>query len=213
MVDGDDGHEPDDGLGIEGDGVPARVEEEPVRLRRLRPREANVEDDAGGPRIRGGAVVAQRVVGEVGRVGAVGLLREDLRRQVLRCPAEGLACLWPDGGELCEAEVGEEDVGVVVLGAEQDVLRLDVSMGDAAVVEVREGGEEVGHHAPGVVLGEGGELYEAVEEVAAFDELHDDVELVIGDVDSPDGDDGGVADFSEDAGFVEDVVGGQGAQI
>ena len=106
-----------------------------------------------GGRERGVLGVGERVSGEGccfwGRVKEgfihrfpMPALLEYLRRHVARCAAgggedvEGL--IVHDTGE---AEVGDEEVGVVFRGAEQEVFGLEIPVDDAVVVQVGDGGE------------------------------------------------------------------------
>ncbi|KAJ6804142.1 putative CBL-interacting protein kinase 6 [Iris pallida] len=132
-----------------------------VVLEREEAGEEHVEDDAAGP--------------EVGLPAVVALPRDDLRRDVRRGPARGAQEVG--AGEGAEAEVGDLEVAAVV---EEEVLRLEVAVVDAAGVAEGDGGEELAEVAAGGVLAEAAVAGDAGEELAAADELHGEVDLGAG---------------------------------
>ena len=123
---------------------------------------------------------------------------------------------WSDGevGFEGEAEVG--DVGATV-GADEDVVGLEVAVNDARVVGglkpgggVAEGGDDL--------LGAGPLVAGPVTEVGPVDELHGDEDLAAKLTDVVDGDDGGVGELGESLGLAEEagvalgVAGGVGVE-
>jgi len=126
--------------------------------------EEDEEDDAAGPRVGLGPVV--------------GLAAEHLGRRVCRGAAGRVeaAVVAERVRERGEAEVGDLEVAVAV---EEDVLRLDVAVRDAARVAVGERGDELHEDAARGVLGEAAprERGEPGQQVPARRELHDEVDL------------------------------------
>lgn len=75
-----------------------------------------IDEDAEGPPVQGMVMAGTK---------------NHLRRQVLRCAAEGVRLLPLRIFDLGEAEVRKEDVSIIV---EQDILRLQVPVDDSAAV-------------------------------------------------------------------------------
>lgn len=105
---------------------------------------------------------------------------EDLRRHV----AGGAAGGGQDVEVLvvhdaAEAEIGDEQVGVVFGGAEEQVLGLEVAVHDAVGVEVGDGGEGGQDQGGGVGFVVVALAADAVEELAAQGEVGDEVEVVL----------------------------------
>lgn len=126
--------------------------------------EQEVGDDANGPEVDGLAVAR---------------LLEDLGGHV----AGGAA----GGGEHVElllvhdareAKVGNEQVGVVLGRAEEQVLGLEVAVDDAVVVQVGDGRERRADEVGGVGFVVGALAADAVEELAAEGQVRDEVEVV-----------------------------------
>jgi hypothetical protein len=80
--------------------------------------------------------------------------------------------------DAAEAEVGDEQVGVVFGGAEEEVLGLEVAVYNAVVVEVCNGREGCADQVRGVGLEVGAFAADAVEELAAESEVGDEVDCV-----------------------------------
>lgn len=147
------------------------------------------EDDAAGPYVRLGAVVAAA--------------REHLGRDVGGRAAEGVeeavgVELVGDGGE---AEVGDLEVAVLV---DEEVLGLEVAVEHAARVAEPDGGDELLEVAPRGVLLEP-PLGDAAEQLPAADELHHEVDLGLGGHHLEQPHDVGVADAAEDGDLPLDV--------
>lgn len=83
------------------------------------------------------------------------------------------------GGVFGESEIGDFYCRVFVLEDHQNILRLDVAMDDALAVEIDEDFEKVLRQSPSVDLVEVAEVANAVEEVAAGHQLHDDVDVLL----------------------------------
>lgn len=125
-----------------------------------------VRDDAQGPNVDGLAVA--RLLEDLGGHVAGGAAR---RRQHVEL------FLVHDAGQ---AKVGDEEVGVVFGGAEQQVFGLEVAVDDAVVVEVGDGGEGGAHQVGSVCLVVATLAADAVEELAAEGEVGDEVQVVHG---------------------------------
>jgi hypothetical protein len=80
--------------------------------------------------------------------------------------------------DAAEAEVGDEQVGVVFGGAEEEVLGFEVAVYDAVVVEVCDGREGCADQVRCVGLEVGAFAADAVEELAAEGEVGDEVDCV-----------------------------------
>mmetsp|Transcript_60321 Transcript_60321/g.136358 ORF Transcript_60321/g.136358 Transcript_60321/m.136358 type:complete len:207 (-) Transcript_60321:330-950(-) len=104
-------------------------------LKRRVPPEQNVRDDAGAPDVA---------------LEVVQLVLDDLRGHVVRRPAHLVEVFAVTFGG--EAEVREHDTRVAVLVAQQEVLGLQVAMGDLSVVEEGERLEERLHEQPRLML-------------------------------------------------------------
>ncbi len=94
-----------------------------------------------------------------------------------------------------DAEVGQDQVGLLCLGEVQEVLGLEVwwgldgrsgaggklltAMDDIVLVQVVDGVEDLLERLGGILLGELAALADAVEQLAAGRQLGDDVELVL----------------------------------
>lgn len=109
-------------------------------------------------------------------------------------------------GEGGESEVGDFEGFLLVV--EEEVLGLDVAVGDAVLVAEVEGGDELLKVAAGGGLGEAAAPRELGLEVAARGEVHDEVDARFRCHDLVDLEDVGVGfealhgmDFVEDAGF------------
>jgi hypothetical protein len=126
--------------------------------------EEDVEDDAQRPDVALGAVL--------------GVGRDHLGRNVAGRPARRAHHLVRPGQDLGEAHVGQLDGRVVLLALEQHVLGLEVAVDDALAVGVGDGRRHQPHHLPRLALAVAGLLADAVEELAAGDELDDDEEVV-----------------------------------
>ena len=100
-----------------------------------------------------------------------------------------------------EAKVGDFEVPVLV---EEEILRLDVAVVDAAGVAERDGGDQLLEVLAGDILLEA-PFGDFVEELAAADVLHDEVDLGLGGHDLEELDDVGVADAAEDGDLAFDV--------
>jgi hypothetical protein len=110
---------------------------------------------------------------------AVAALSEDLWRHVARCAAgcgQDVELLFVH--DAAEAEVGDEQVGVVFGGAEEEVLGFEVAVYDAVVVEVCDGREGCADQVRCVGLEVGAFAADAVEELAAEGEVGDEVDCV-----------------------------------
>ncbi|KAJ6795135.1 putative CBL-interacting protein kinase 7 [Iris pallida] len=129
--------------------------------------EQDVEEDPAGPGVGLGPVVAPAA--------------HDLGRGVGRGAAGGVQQAVAGGaqlvGERGEAEVGELEVAVTV---EEEVLGLDVAVGDAVGVAEAEGGEELLEVAARGGLGQAAVAREAGEELPAAGVLHDQVDAGLG---------------------------------
>lgn len=120
--------------------------------------EEDIEDDAAGPEVCLGAVVpasAENLRGHVRWSSALGVEKSVV-----------VALFWECG----EAEVGDLEVAIVI---EEEVLRLEVAVGDAAAVAELDGAYELAEVAAGLVLGER-PMEDAREELAAAHVLHDE---------------------------------------
>ena len=100
-----------------------------------------------------------------------------------------------------EPKVGDFEVPVLV---EEEILRLDVAVEDAAGVAEGDGGDELLEVLAGDLLLEP-PLGDFVEELAAADVLHDEVDLGFRGHDLEELDDVGVADAAEDGDLALDV--------
>jgi hypothetical protein len=78
--------------------------------------------------------------------------------------------------DAAEAEVGDQQVGVVFGCAEEEVLGLEVAMYYAVVVEVCDGREGCADQVCGVGLEVGALAADAVEQLAAEGEVGDEVD-------------------------------------
>ena len=130
--------------------------------------EEEEEDDAAGPDVGGGPVVA--------------LVADDLRRDVRRRAARRVeeAVVPPRRAERAEPEVGDLEVAAAAAAVvvDEEVLRLEVAVVDAAAVAEVDGGDELVEVPPRRVLPEAAAAGDQPgEELAAADELHDEVDL------------------------------------
>jgi len=117
------------------------------------------------------------------------------------------------GADVREAVGGAEDFGDTEVGnldaagfIEEEVLGLDVAVDDAAVVGELEGVAEGGDDGEGFP---GGEFLDAQQlaEVHAIDEFHEEVEEAAGLAEVVDGDNVGVVEGGEGAGFASEAFG------
>mmetsp|Transcript_37179 Transcript_37179/g.79316 ORF Transcript_37179/g.79316 Transcript_37179/m.79316 type:complete len:417 (-) Transcript_37179:698-1948(-) len=118
--------------------------------------------------------------GEQVGLGPVLFPPEYLRRDVPGSAAHGLQTVLlvlprDLGGE---AEVSDLDLVVIVPMLEEQILGLEVAMGDALGVHVLDGAEEDGAHVAGLGLGVAGLVDDAVEELAPVEVLGDQVVVV-----------------------------------
>ena len=147
------------------------------------------EDDTARPHVGLGAVVpaaAEHFGGHIGRRAAEGV------EQAVGTELVG------DGGE---SKVGYLEVPTVV---DEEVLGLEVPVEDAAGVAEAHGGDELLEVAARVVLPESA-LGDAGEELAAADELHDEVDLSLGGHDLEQVHDVRVADAAQHGDLALDV--------
>lgn len=89
--------------------------------------------------------------------------------EVLGRPAEGVRLVFVVLDDLRESEVRKHDVTVSV---HQDVLGLEVSVEDLAVVEVPQSQRNLGGIKLGLVLGEALHLGQVLEELPSLNEVH-----------------------------------------
>ena len=88
-----------------------------------------------------------------------------------------------------EAEIGGLERGVVVEGVEEEVLGLEVAVDDAEGVAGLDDGDDGAEEAGGLALGEVAFGDDAVEELAALAEVHDEVDgggVLVGALDAND---------------------------
>ena len=107
-----------------------------------------------------------------------------------------------------QSKIGDQQIGVVLGGAEEEVLGLEITVHDAVGVEVGdsgEGGEDQGGGVGFIVVTFAAD---AVEELAAQGEVGDEVEVVLRLEVVDEGEDVPVAhgDALEDCDFVADLV-------
>ncbi|PNT64584.1 hypothetical protein BRADI_4g30393v3 [Brachypodium distachyon] len=154
-------------------GYPRRAEEvaalhlavhghEVLVLERQGADEEHVEDDAAGPEVGLGAVVAAPA--------------EDLGRHVRRRAARGVEEPVGAGvaGERAEPKISHLEVPGLV---EEQVLGLEVAVVHPAAVAEVDGGDELAEVAPGDVLPEPARAGDPGEELAAADQLQGQVDL------------------------------------
>ncbi|KAK6927183.1 hypothetical protein RJ641_008902 [Dillenia turbinata] len=141
----------------------------------------------------------------------VPFLRQDLRGHVGGGAAERVeeaveADLIADGAE---PKVGDLEVAILV---EEEVLGLEVTVEDATGVAVSDGGDKLLEVAAAEVLGEAA-LGDLGEELAAFEEFHDEVDLGLRSENLVKLDDVGVVEAAHDGDLALDVghQGGGGA--
>ncbi|GIX65340.1 colanic acid biosynthesis glycosyltransferase WcaI [Babesia caballi] len=161
-------------LGRGGHDVPVlAVEPDPVVLAQIHrddlldregqpAAQEQVHDDADGPHVD---------------LLVVPLEREHLGRDVGHRPA-GLRQELLGPAQRREAKVRQLDGGRLALVREQNVLRLDVAVDDAALVQVRHDLQQLADDAVRVRLGEAVPLVDQVVQLPAADELHHDVQRV-----------------------------------
>ncbi|KAB8110556.1 hypothetical protein EE612_047861, partial [Oryza sativa] len=135
---------------------------EVVVLERQRAGEQHVEDDAAGPEVGLGAVVA--VAGEH--------LGGDVRRRAAGGVEEAVGARV--AGERAEPEVGDLEVPGLV---EQQVLGLQVAVVHPAAVAEVDGGDELAEVPPRDALPDAAVAGDPVEQLAAPDELERQVHL------------------------------------
>lgn len=128
-----------------------------------------------------GRVAAQQEVGDdadgpdVDGLAVPGFL-EDLRRHVARRAAgcrQHVELLFVH--DAAEAEVGDQQVGVVFWRAEEEVFGFEVAVHDAVIVQVGDGGEGGADQVRGVGFEVAAFAADAVEEFAAEGEVGDEV--------------------------------------
>ena len=102
--------------------------------------------------------------------------RLDLGSEILGGPTDGVETV---GGVFGESEIGDVYCRVFVLEDHQNVFGLDVAVDDSLAVEVLEDFEKVLDESARVDLVEATQVADAVEEVAARHQLHDDVEVLL----------------------------------
>ena len=100
-----------------------------------------------------------------------------LRRDVGECSAGGIHLLLGQD-HLRETEVC--DLEVLELLAAENVLWLEVAVNDAQVMEVRHRLEQRPEQLGGLKFGEARPAHDALEELAALEHLHDDVQVLLG---------------------------------
>ncbi|CAH9129316.1 unnamed protein product [Cuscuta epithymum] len=104
-------------------------------------------------------------------------------------------------GDGAEAEIGDLQVAVLV---EEEILRLEVPVENAARVAVPDGGDELPEILPAEILAESA-LGDPGEELPALDELHDEIDLGLGGQDLEELDDVGVVEAAHDGDLALDV--------
>ena len=123
----------------------------------------DVRDDAETPHVHG---------------GAVGLVHRDLGRDVPGRAAVGLERV-ADVQLVGESEVGDADAVQLVAFCQQEVLRLQVAVDDAALVAVVERAQQRQHAALRLRLAEVLHVDDGIEELAAFHQVLHEVVVVV----------------------------------
>mmetsp|Transcript_22249 Transcript_22249/g.55038 ORF Transcript_22249/g.55038 Transcript_22249/m.55038 type:complete len:368 (-) Transcript_22249:68-1171(-) len=137
---------------------------------------------------------------------AVLCLDDDLRGHVLGGAALGVeevVCVVDGLLHSAHAEIGDLDV---VVGGNEEVFGLEISVVDAFAVAVEHGVDEVLKILPRALLVQALPLDDLVVELTAFHELHDDVHVVAAHEDLFDGDDVGVAEVLHDFDLLADLA-------
>jgi hypothetical protein len=129
------------------------------------------------------------------------LALEDLGRDVVGRPAEVLEVLAAAEG-LGHAEVNNLDVRVLGAVDEEEVVGLEVAMGDLAAVEGLEAEADLAKNLLGLLLGILTLLLDAIEQLTTLTKLHNQVELGVALTDVEEFDDVGVGNLAHNSDFI-----------
>mmetsp|Transcript_51914 Transcript_51914/g.110318 ORF Transcript_51914/g.110318 Transcript_51914/m.110318 type:complete len:289 (-) Transcript_51914:16-882(-) len=140
-------------------------------------------------------LVAQGADGVPVDTSAVALLVNDFWSQVLGCSAHGLGRDVVHDAFLAQTEVGNLDVAISI---QEHVFRLQISVDDSQAVQVGDRAGGLGDVEASTALAEAARSAEMVEQLTAWAELHDHVELLGGLEGVVEGDDEGVGDGFQD---------------
>ncbi|RDX80669.1 hypothetical protein CR513_38752, partial [Mucuna pruriens] len=126
-------------------------------------------------------------------------------QNIAKCSAKRAekAIVWDLIRNGAQAEIGNLQIAVLV---EEEILRFEVAVENAAGVAVSDGGDELVEVSPAEVLGEAA-LGDLGEELAAADEVHDEENFGLSGEDLVEAHDVGVVEPAHDRDFALHVSG------
>ena len=97
-----------------------------------------------------------------------------LRRQILRRPTKRIRDLIPQ--QLRQPKVSQLYIPIITY---QDILRFEIPIEHAALMQVPKGESDLSSVKLGSLLGEALDVLQVLEELAACDEIHEEVDSVV----------------------------------